>query len=111
MPDPIDPIDAIEPVEPALAPGRYALLLYEYVDDMAERRTPHRQAHLAHAARARAEGRLVNVGALGDAAEGAILVFADVDPTVLEQHAADDPYQVAGLIRSWRVVPWQVVPC
>lgn len=99
------------PLAPALAAGRYVLLTYDYVAGMLERRGPHREAHLAHATAAREAGHLVNVGAVGEAAEGAILLFGDVERAVAERHAVEDPYQHAGLIRSWRVVPWQVVDC
>lgn len=93
----------------ALVPGRYLVLLYRYVDDMAARRGPSRPAHLAHITAALDAGDLVNAGALGEAADRGLLVFADGDPARVEAFVAADPYQAAGLIRSWEIAPWQVV--
>jgi uncharacterized protein YciI len=92
-----------------LPPGTYQLLTYEYVPDILERRDPHRAGHLAHAAQARQRGELVAVGAVGSPPTGALLVFADVDPAVLEHYAHADPYQQAGLVTGHHVAPWTVV--
>ena len=42
------------------------LLLYEYVDNMGERRAPHREAHLAHIKASQEAGEIFVVGAYGD---------------------------------------------
>lgn len=89
--------------------GRHLILFYDYVDDILERRGPHREAHLAAAERARTAGDLVVAGALGDPPHGAAFVFAVDDSAVVEAFAAADPYVAAGLVTAWRVVPWNVV--
>lgn len=82
-------------------------LFYDYVEDILERRAPHREAHLAHIARARDSGGLVMAGALGDPPSGALFVFAaDSDP---EAFAGEDPYVLNGLVTARRVLPWNVV--
>lgn len=83
------------------------LLIYEYVEDMATRRAPHREAHLALIRRYADEGRLVRAGAVGDPVSGGLLVFRDAADAAA--FAAEDPYGAAGLVTSWRVEPWTVV--
>jgi uncharacterized protein YciI len=84
------------------------LLLYEYVEDMSQRRTADREAHLGHVGTERAAGRITFAGAF-DPPTGAALVFADVDREHIEAFVAADPYQAAGLITSWRVERWNLV--
>jgi uncharacterized protein YciI len=85
------------------------MLFYDYVDDIVERRGPHREAHLAKIREARDRGEVVMAGALGDPPHSAAIVFRDVDPALIESFARDDPYAQAGLIRQWRVEPWTLV--
>lgn len=83
------------------------LLVYEYVPNMAERRAPHREGHLALIGRYHEDGRLVIAGATGIPPSGGLFAFreaADADAFV-----AEDPYGTAGLVTSSRVEPWSVV--
>jgi uncharacterized protein len=84
------------------------LLLYEYVEDVVERRTEHREAHLAHVAGERHAGHISMAGAF-DPPTGAALVFADCDRAHVEAFVAADPYNQAGLITSWRIERWNQV--
>jgi uncharacterized protein YciI len=93
-----------------LPPGTYQLLVYDYVPDILERRDPYRAAHLEHAERARAAGRLLNLGAVGSPPSGAIFVFSsDASQEEIEAYAARDAYVAAGLVPAHRVEPWTVV--
>jgi len=83
------------------------LLVYEYVEDMTERRAPHRDAHLALIQRYRADDRLVIAGGIGVPVHGGLLAFREA--TDADAFAAEDPYKAAGLIVSSRVEPWAVV--
>jgi uncharacterized protein len=83
------------------------LLHYDYVQDILERRTPHREAHLAWAARWKEEGRLVMAGAVGDPPTGALFVLREGADA--EAFVRDDPYVAADLVTAWRVEPWNVV--
>lgn len=83
------------------------LLVYEYVEDMATRRAPHRDAHLELIRRYADDGKLVIAGAIGDPVHGGLLAFRSAADA--EAFAAADPYGAAGLITSWRVEPWTVV--
>lgn len=85
------------------------LLLYEYVDDMAQRRGPHRGPHLERIRAEQQAGRVVMAGALGDPPRGGAIVFRDTPQAEIEAFVAADPYMQAGLITSWRVAPWNLV--
>lgn len=94
------------------APARFAgveltLLTYTYVDEMATRREPHRDGHLALIREAADAGRLLIAGATGKPPTGGLLVFADVGAA--EDFVARDPYGEAGLITSHTIEPWTVV--
>lgn len=85
------------------------LLFYDYVPDVLERRAPHRGAHLKLAWEAQRRGELVLGGAYADPVDGALLLFRCSSARVPEAFAAADPYVRAGLVRSWRVRPWNTV--
>jgi uncharacterized protein len=82
------------------------LLLYTYVENMIERRTPHRQAHLDRINAEREAGHVILGGALGDPPTGGAIVFRGVPREHVVQFAADDPYVEAGLVTSRRVELW-----
>jgi uncharacterized protein YciI len=84
------------------------MLLYEYVDNMLERREPHRDSHLAHVQTERDAGHIQMGGPLGDPPNGAAIVFKGVDAAAIEAFVSDDPYNQAELITAWRVEPWAV---
>jgi uncharacterized protein YciI len=86
-------------------------LTYDYVDDILERRGPHREAHLAQIERCVAEHGLVIAGATGDPPSGALFVFEDEsDPGDRARAFMDaDPYVAAGLVAGSRIEPWTVV--
>lgn len=82
------------------------VLVYDYVENIVERRAPHREAHLA---RIKANGAITMAGALGDPPTGALIVFDVEDPAVVEEFAASDPYVLEGLVTQRRVMPWKIV--
>jgi uncharacterized protein YciI len=88
-------------------PERLQLLRYEYVEDMAERRGPHRDAHLALIDRYAADGRIAVAGAAGDPPSTGLIAFREaVDAQAFRD---EDPYVEAGLVTRWSVEPWTVV--
>jgi uncharacterized protein YciI len=89
-------------------PG-HLLLLYEYVADMAERRGPYREAHLERIRAEQAAGRVVMAGALGNPPSGGAIVFKGVTPDHVEEFVVADPYVEAGLVMTWRTLPWNLV--
>jgi uncharacterized protein YciI len=89
-------------------PRRLLALFYDYVEDVLERRAPHREAHLAHVESWTREGGIVMAGALGDPPHGALFVF-DADEPAIEEFVRSDPYVEAGIVDAHRVEPWTVV--
>jgi uncharacterized protein YciI len=85
------------------------LLLYEYVEDVVERRGPYREDHLRRIRAEKEAGRVVMAGALGNPPAGAAIVFRGVDGDVITAFVNEDPYVRAGLVRSWRIEPWNLV--
>ena len=80
------------------------LLFYDYVENIVERRAPHRPAHLELIREWVEDGRVVAGGATGDPPTGALIVFRETgDP---EEFAGVDPYVREGLVTAWRVEPW-----
>ena len=87
----------------------YLLLLYDYVEDVLERRAPHREEHLKRIATEREAGRLTMAGPLGDPPRGAAIVFKGVDRHAVEEFAREDPYVRAGLVPTWHVERWNLI--
>ena len=87
----------------------HLLLLYDYVDDMAERRGPYREAHLDRIRGEQEAGRLMMAGALGDPPTGGPLVFRGVDREHVQAFVDGDPYVAAGLVTASRIEPWKLV--
>jgi uncharacterized protein len=85
------------------------LLFYDVTDSYAERRLPHRDAHLAYARRSVDRGELVLGGALANPLDQAVLLFRADSPRAAEQFAASDPYVLNGLVKAWRVREWTTV--
>jgi uncharacterized protein YciI len=76
------------------------MLTYAYVPEMAERRQPHRAAHLAHLEAAKDRGLLALAGAFLDPTDGALLLCEAEQPAEIFAWLANDPYNLAGLIRG-----------
>jgi uncharacterized protein YciI len=87
----------------------YLLLFYDVVDDYLERRVPLREEHLGLARAAHERGELVMAGAFDDPADGAALVWATEDPSVVEAFVQADPYVREGLVKRHRIRRWNVV--
>jgi uncharacterized protein YciI len=85
------------------------VLFYEYVENMTERRAPHREAHLERINEWRDEGKIVLAGAVGSPPHGAAIVFDVDDAAEVERFAAADPYVLAELVTERRVEPIALV--
>ena len=89
--------------------SEHHLLLYTYVEDMAQRRGPHREAHLRHIRAEQDAGRIVMAGALGDPVDGGAFAWRGATVEQIEAYVQGDPYMEAGLITSHRIEPWTLV--
>ena len=88
-------------------PEQLHILFYEYVPDVVERRAPYREGHLGLINRWHDEGRIVMAGGIGDPVHAGMIVLRADDPqAAAEAFVAEDPYQPAGLVTSWRVEPF-----
>lgn len=85
------------------------LLMYELADEYLERRAEHRNEHLALAWAAVERGELLLAGAITEPVDEALLLFQGESPAAAEAFARADPYVKAGLVKAWRVRPWQTV--
>jgi uncharacterized protein YciI len=85
------------------------LLLYDYPDDVLERRAPHREEHLELVRRWKDDGRLLLAGAIGDPVSGGALAFRVENETEVDDFMNSDPYVREGVIVGHRVEPWKVV--
>ena len=91
-------------------PEQLHILFYDYVPDVLERRAPHREGHLALIRKWYEDGRIVIAGGVGDPPLTGMLVLRVDDPqAAAEEFVAEDPYQPAGLVTSWRVEPFMNV--
>lgn len=87
----------------------YYLLCYDYVENIVERRTPYREAHLALLRDYVDRGELLLGGAFSDPVDGAALAFKTEDRSRIEAFVSKDPYVINGLVTQWRIRPWTVV--
>lgn len=85
------------------------LLIYELAPDYLERREALRGEHLKLAWEAHERGELLLAGALAEPTDQAILLFQGDSPETAAKFAEADPYVRNGLVRSWRVRPWNTV--
>jgi uncharacterized protein len=85
------------------------LLLYDYVEDILQRRAPYREEHLERIKAGRDAGEVVMAGPLGDPPRGAAFVFQGVDEEKVESFARQDPYVRAGLVPAWHAMRWSVL--
>jgi uncharacterized protein YciI len=85
------------------------LLLYDYPDDVLERRAPHREEHLELVRQWKEDGRLLLAGAIGDPVSGGALAFRVDDEADIDKFMKADPYVREGVITGHRVEPWNIV--
>jgi hypothetical protein len=89
--------------------SEHHLLLYTYVEDMAQRRGPYRDDHLRRIQIEKDAERIVMAGAIGDPTTGGALAWRGASPGEIAAFVQGDPYLEAGLITSYRIEPWTLV--
>jgi uncharacterized protein len=91
-------------------PEKLHILFYEYVEDVVEGGGSHHEGHLALIKRWHDEGRISIAGGVGDPPHAGLIVLREDDldaaQAAAEEFVAEDPYQPAGLVTSWRVEPF-----
>lgn len=86
----------------------YAVFTH-FVEGAAEKRAPHREAHLAHLRDLHAQGKLVLGGALMDPMNAGLLIMRAESKEAIVAELAEDSYSKNGIwvrieIREWNVV-------
>jgi uncharacterized protein YciI len=84
-------------------------LHYDYVPDVATRRAPFREGHLALLRDWHAQGKIRMAGAYDPPSGGALFVFDVASPAEVEAYVAADPYVKNGIVTGHRVRPWNLV--
>jgi len=87
----------------------YFLLVYDYVENIVERRAPYREAHLALATEYVGRGEMLLGGAFADPTDGAAFAFKADGRDSVEAFVERDPYVQNGLVTAWRIREWTVV--
>jgi uncharacterized protein YciI len=85
------------------------LLIYDIAPDYLIRRGQFRREHLVYAQVAVARGELVLGGAVGDPADGALLLFQGDTDAAARAFAEGDPYVRNGVVVGWTIKPWATV--
>lgn len=85
------------------------LLEYHYVENMLERRTPHRAAHLNYANDFVKKNILIAGGAILPEVDRGVLVLKAESKATVEDFAKSDPYVKNGLVKNYTVKEWAVV--
>lgn len=85
------------------------ILFYDYVEDVAAKREPHRPSHLELLRDLEARGLVRMAGAFTDPLDGAVIVFSTDDRAVVETFVQQDPYVANGIVTAWRIRGWNVV--
>ena len=80
---------------------KHYALIYKYVPDMAQKRTPFREKHVAYAKEHENKGLLLG-GALQNPVDTGILLF-DADENTVIDYAKNDPYTKNGLVAEYSV--------
>ena len=87
----------------------YFVLLYEYVDNILEKRAPFRETHLELLNEYARRGELIFGGALTNPVDRSISVFKADKKSLIEKFVENDPYVMNGLIAKWEIREWNVV--
>ena len=86
---------------------KHYVLLYSFVENMVERRAPHRAEHLQVCSDFLPKGLLL--GGAFSPAEGGMLVFRTEDKAVVQDFVSKDPYVTRGLVTKSEIKEWNVV--
>ena len=90
---------------PTITP--HYLLFYTYVEDVLEKRGPHRAGHLELVSKMKADGELLMGGAFNDPVDGAAVIFTTKEAA--EDFVSNDPYVANGVVTSHGIREWSVV--
>jgi uncharacterized protein YciI len=81
------------------------VLEYDYVEDILEKRQPYRTQHLALLQSLVDDGKVQAAGPFSPPT-GALFLFKDSTPEIVEQFVKEDPYISAGLVTKYTIREW-----
>jgi uncharacterized protein len=84
-------------------------VMTQFVENVAEKRAPHREAHLAHLREMHERGMLLMGGALLDPMDAGLLITRAETKEEVEKELAADSYAQNGIWTSIVVREWNVV--
>ena len=85
------------------------VVISHFCDNVAERRVPHREAHLAHLREMHERGMLLMGGALLDPMDAGMLIVRAETKEDVEKELAGDSYAQNGIWTKITVREWNVV--
>ena len=85
------------------------VLLYDYVANVEELRTPFREKHLELVNRHASKGEITQAGAWKNPVDGAAFIFKCADRTIPESFVQADPYVENGIVTALKIKEWTVV--
>lgn len=88
-------------------PVKHYVLNYRFVENMIERRQPHRAEHLKVCKQYEKKGLML--GGAFNPPEGGMLVFRTEDKALVEEFVREDPYVTQGLVTWSDIKEWNVV--
>lgn len=80
-----------------------------FVEGAADKRAPHREAHLAHLRELHERGMLLLGGALMNPMDAGLLIFRAESKEDIEKVLADDSYAKNGIWQRIEIRDWNVV--
>eukprot|EP00472_Partenskyella_glossopodia_P006661 CAMPEP_0197534374 /NCGR_PEP_ID=MMETSP1318-20131121/46937_1 /TAXON_ID=552666 /ORGANISM="Partenskyella glossopodia, Strain RCC365" /LENGTH=124 /DNA_ID=CAMNT_0043091617 /DNA_START=15 /DNA_END=389 /DNA_ORIENTATION=+ len=90
----------------AVVVNRY-MLVYDYVEDVLEKRTPHRPGHLQLIKEGMEAGNVIMAGALANPPDKAYIVMSSEEAAA--EFSKVDPYVLNGVVTSYSIREWNTV--
>jgi len=85
------------------------VLKYEYVENIAEKRTPYREAHTAYVTKQVNNGNIILAGTIDQPPTAALTILRNLTEKEIEQIAKQDPYVINGLVTKYSIKPFLAV--
>jgi uncharacterized protein YciI len=92
----------------SVTPKLYALK-YEYVENIVEKRTPYREAHIAHFMKQVQNGNIILGGSIDQPPTAGLTIVRNLTEKEVEQIAKQDPYVINGLVTKYTIKPFLAV--
>jgi uncharacterized protein YciI len=92
----------------SITPKLY-ILKYEYVENIAEKRTPYREAHTAYVTKQVNNGNIILGGTIDHPPTAALTILRNLTEKEIEEIAKQDPYVINGLVTKYSIKPFLAV--